>query len=98
MIPVMANTNMDKSMIDFAGVDSGAKIFVRPVDDAVGLAAAAVAANPSSNANINEQLVGKPFPWGRGLRPRAFPAGWELSSFEEKRAVIDRAPRRFATA
>ena len=33
MIPVMASTNIDKLKIDFAGVDSGAKILVRRVDE-----------------------------------------------------------------
>jgi hypothetical protein len=40
MIPVMASTNRDKSKIDLAGVDSGAKIFGMPVDIATGSAAA----------------------------------------------------------
>jgi len=35
---------MDKSKIDLAGVVSGAKIFVRPVEPPAGSAAAAVAA------------------------------------------------------
>src|SRR5689334_9346624 len=50
MIAVIASTNMDKSKIDLAGVDSGAKIFVRPVD-AAGSAAPAVAVDQNTNAN-----------------------------------------------
>ncbi len=52
MIPVMASTNMDKSKIDLAGVVSGAKMFVRPVDEAEGAAPAAVAVNQKRSAII----------------------------------------------
>jgi len=43
---------MDKSKIDFAGVVSGAKILVRPVDDAADGAAVAIAVNHNRNANV----------------------------------------------
>jgi len=42
---------MDKSTIHLAGVVSGAKMFVRPVDGAAG-PAVAVAADQNTNANI----------------------------------------------
>src|SRR5262249_38703583 len=78
MIPVMANTNMNKSMIDFAGVDSGAKIFVRPVDEGVGLAAATVANQESmpiiKTADFSRERVGCEHcdlpSWGGGVTAR----------------------------
>src|ERR1700722_17316692 len=51
MIPVIASTKIDKSKIDLAGVDSGAKIFVRPVDE-VGVSATAVATQQNTNTRI----------------------------------------------
>jgi hypothetical protein len=47
----MESTNIDKSKIDLAGVVSGAKMFVRPVDE-VAVSAAAVATNQNRSANI----------------------------------------------
>jgi hypothetical protein len=51
MIAVMASTNIDKRKIDFAGVDSGAKILVITVDPA-GSAAQAAAVDQNKNAKI----------------------------------------------
>ncbi len=51
MIPVMAKTNMDKLKIDLAGVDSGAKIFVR-LEGAFGSVAAAVASDKNRKVHI----------------------------------------------
>jgi len=45
----MASTNIDKSKIDLAGVDSDEKILVRVVDDFV---AAAAAIEQNRNAEI----------------------------------------------
>jgi hypothetical protein len=50
MIPVMASTNIDKWRIAFAGVDSGAKIFVRPLE--AGGSAAPAVIDHNKNANI----------------------------------------------
>ena len=36
MIPVITNTKMDKSAIDLAGLDAGAKIFVPGEDEPLG--------------------------------------------------------------
>src|SRR5207249_11159235 len=49
MIAVMASTNIDKGEIDFADVDSGAKILVRPIDDTAGWAVLAVDQNKNTN-------------------------------------------------
>jgi hypothetical protein len=53
MIPVMTSTKIDRSKIDLAGVDSGAKIFGIPADEFAGSAAAtAVAMEQNKKANI----------------------------------------------
>ena len=51
MIPVITSTNTDKLNIVLAGVDSGAKILVRPVEEFAVLAAA-VDKKQDKNANI----------------------------------------------
>ncbi len=51
MIAVMTSTNTDKLAMVLAGVDSGAKILVRPVEE-LAVLAAAVASKKNKNANI----------------------------------------------
>jgi hypothetical protein len=51
MIALMTSTNTDKLKMVFAGVDSGAKILVRPVEEAA-VFAAAVARKQSNNPNV----------------------------------------------
>jgi hypothetical protein len=52
----MASTNTDRSKIDLAGVDSGAKILVRTVDGSASTAAAAVAKDKNKNAKMRSAL------------------------------------------
>jgi hypothetical protein len=47
----MASTNIDKSKIDLAGVDSGAKMFEMPVDEELVDLADAGIKDQSKNAN-----------------------------------------------
>src|SRR5690242_6087564 len=50
MIPVMASTNIERSKINFAGVPSGAKMFVRLAGEDDDPAAAALVENQNRNA------------------------------------------------
>ena len=52
MTAVMDSTNIDKSTIDLAGVDSGAKMFVSACVGAAAADPAAVAIEQSVNTNI----------------------------------------------
>jgi len=52
MIPVMESTNMDRSKMDLAGVDSGAKMFSRPVEGA-----AVSAANAADTERISSTMI-----------------------------------------
>src|SRR5258706_4160498 len=52
MIPVMESTNMDRSKMDLAGVDSGAKMFSRPVEGAAVSAANAADTERNSSTMI----------------------------------------------
>ena len=51
MIPVMTSTNTDKLAMVLAGVDSGAKILVRPVDE-LAVWAATLARKQKKNASF----------------------------------------------
>ena len=64
MIPVTASTNIDKSKIDLAGVDSGEKMFVSPVE---GEWAAALAAEQSTNATVRTTTLAIDF-WVHRIR------------------------------
>jgi hypothetical protein len=64
MIPVTASTNIDKSKIDLADVDSGEKMFVRPVEAEW---AAALAAEQSNNATVRTTTLAIDF-WVHRIR------------------------------
>jgi hypothetical protein len=52
MTPVTASTNIDKSKINLAWLDSGAKIFGILADGPVGAEAAAAATDQKTNATV----------------------------------------------
>jgi hypothetical protein len=88
MIPVIANTNIDKLKIDFAGVDSGAKILVRPVDEE---SAAAAAVAMQQNKNTTDRKAVRTIMFFRRCIsvPRAFSkcAGPKLMSRSQPLAI-----------
>ena len=55
MIPVITSTKMDKSAIDLAGVEAGAKIFVPGEDEPFGSLAHAVTADQNRRSIVCER-------------------------------------------
>ena len=79
MIPVMPSTNIDRSKIDLAGVDSGAKMLEIPVEP---VSAAAATTNHNRKAKmetraqsaLHSRLASVPFSYGPARTSIAAPA------------------------